>query len=105
MYSYQDFAKAVFDELKPGETFEEWDDHTFYSSEPPPPEMTFCERWFIKGNAPAPYILNNENYILVQLSCTDGQWEIFTADQESNSAVQYQTEAEAREAWTFLLGE
>ncbi|WGL32515.1 hypothetical protein Arash_gp64c [Salmonella phage Arash] len=105
MYSYQDFAKAVFDELKPGETFEEWDAHTFYSSEPPMPEMTFCERWFMKGNAPAPYILNNENYILVQLSCTDGQWEIFTADQESNSAVQYQTEAEAREAWTFLLGE
>ena len=69
------------------------------------PEMTFCERWFMKGNAPAPYILNNENYILVQLSCTDGQWEIFTADQESNSVVQYQTEAEAREAWTFLLGE
>jgi hypothetical protein len=59
----------------------------------------------MKGNAPAPYILNNENYILVQLSCTDGQWEIFTADQDSNSAVQYQTEAEAREAWTFLLGE
>ena len=29
MYSYQDFAKAVFDELKPGETFEEWDPHTF----------------------------------------------------------------------------
>lgn len=105
MYSYQDFAKAVFDELKPGETFEEWDGYTFYSSEPPMPEMTFCERWFMKGNAPAPYILNNENYILVQLSCTDGQWEIFTADQESNSAVQYQTEAEAREAWTFLLGE
>lgn len=105
MYSYQDFAKAVFDELKPGETFEEWDGYTFYSSEPPMPEMTFCERWFMKGNAPAPYVLNNENYILVQLSCTDGQWEIFTADQESNSAVQYQTEAEAREAWTFLLGE
>lgn len=105
MYSYQDFAKAVFDELKPGETFEEWDGHTFHSSEPPMPEMTFCERWFMKGNAPAPYILNNENYILVQLSCTDGQWEIFTADQESSSAVQYQTEAEAREAWTFLLGE
>lgn len=105
MYSYQDFAKAVFDELKPGETFEEWDGYTFYSSEPPMPEMTFCERWFMKGNAPAPYILNNENYILVQLSCTDGQWEIFTADQDSNSAVQYQTEAEAREAWTFLLGE
>ena len=105
MYSYRDFAKAVFDELKPGETFEEWDGHTFYSSEPLMPEMTFCERGFMKGNAPAPYILNNENYILVQLSCTDGQWEIFTADQESNSAVQYQTEAEAREAWTFLLGE
>lgn len=50
MYSYQDFAKAVYAELQPGESFEEWDDHTFYSSEPPPPEMTFCERWFIKGN-------------------------------------------------------
>lgn len=56
MYSYQDFAKAVFDELKPGETFEEWDGYTFYSSEPPMPEMTFCERWFMKGNAPAPYV-------------------------------------------------
>lgn len=105
MYSYQDFAKAVYAELQPGESFEEWDSHTFYSSEPPMPEMTFCERWFIKGNSAAPYVLNNENYILVQLSCTDGQWEIFTADQDSNSAVQYQTEAAAREAWAFLLGE
>lgn len=105
MYSYQDFAKAVYAELQPGESFEEWDDHTFYSSEPPPPEMTFCERWFIKGNSEAPYVLANENYILVQLSCTDGQWEIFTADQASTSVVPYQTEAGAREAWTFLLGE
>lgn len=105
MYNYQDFAKAVYAELQPDESFEEWDDHTFYSSEPPPPEMTFCERWFMKGNAPAPYTLNNENYILVQLSCTDGQWEIFTSDQESLSVVQYQTEAAAREAWASLLGE
>lgn len=105
MYSYQDFAKAVYAELQPGESFEEWDDHTFYSSEPPMPEMTFSERWFMKGNSEAPYILNNENYILVQLSCTGGQWEIFTADQESNSVVPYSTEEAAREAWAFLLGE
>lgn len=105
MYNYQDFAKAVYDELKPGESFEEWDEHTFYSSEPPPPEMTFCERWFMKGSTENPYVLNGENYILVQLSCTDGQWEIFTSDQSSLSVVQYQTEAEARAAWSTLLGE
>lgn len=105
MYNYQDFAKAVYAELQPGESFEEWDDHTFYSSEPPPPEMTFSERWFMKGTTEAPYILGNENYILVQLSCTDGQWEIFTSDQESTSVVQYQSEVLAREAWAELLGE
>lgn len=105
MYNYQDFAKAVYAELQPGESFEEWDDHTFYSSEPPSDEMTFCERWFIKGMTEAPYVLNGEDYILVQLSCTQGQWQIFTGDQESQIAVDYQTEAEARNAWAELLGE
>lgn len=105
MYTYQDFAKAVYDELKPDESFEEWDDHTFYSSDPLPPEMTFCERWFMKGESPDAYILNNEKYILIQLSCTDGGWEIFTSDQVSTSFIPYSTEAAAREAWAALLGE
>lgn len=105
MYSYQDFAKAVYAELGPEMSFEEWDAQTFYSSEPPPPEMTFCERWFMKGSSELPYKLNNEDYLLVQLSCTDGQWEIFTSDEGSTSVVQYQTEDEARSAWTALLGE
>lgn len=102
MYNYQAFAKAVYDEVNPGVTFEEWDANTFYSSEPPPPEMTFCERWFRKGYSEFPYLLNDEAYILIQLSCTDGQWEIFTSDQSGTSAVPYQTEAEARAAWSEL---
>lgn len=104
MYNYQDFAKAVYDELKPGESFEEWDSHTFYSSEPPLPEMTVCERLFILGNSEQPYILNEQGYILVQLSCIGGQWEIFTSDEGSMSSVPYPTEAAAREAWAELLG-
>ena len=102
-YSYQDFAKAVYDELKPDEAFEEWDDHTFYSSEPPPPEITFCERWFVPGQSTDAYVLGGETYVLLQLSCTDGQWEIFTADQISTAVVQYQFEADARAAWAELL--
>lgn len=103
-YSYQDFAKAVYDELKPGESFQEWDDHTFYSQEPTPPEMTFCERWFIPGETETPFLLGGEKYILLQLSCTDGQWEIFTSDESSLSVVQYQFETDARAAWAELLG-
>lgn len=105
MFNYQDFAKAVYDELKPGESFEEWDDHTFYSSEPAPEEMTFCERWFVKGESSYPYVLNGENYLLLQLSCTAGAWEIFVTNQESASSVPYPTEAEARAAWAVLLAE
>lgn len=105
MYNYTDFAKAVYDELKPDESFAEWDDHTFYTQDPLPEEMTFCERFFIKGSSEAPYVLNGENYILVQMSCTDGQWEIFTGDQVSQSVVQYQLESEARASWAELLGE
>lgn len=104
MYNYQDFAKAVYDELKPGESFEEWDSHTFYSAEPPPPEMTFCERWFIRGNAEHPYVLKDQGYILVQLSCTGDVWEIFTSDEGSMSSIPYPTESAAREAWAELLG-
>lgn len=103
--NYQDFAKAVYDELKPGESFEEWDSHTFYSSEPIPPEMTYAERQFIKGKSAAPYILNGESYILVQLSCTGGVWEVFSSDTESTTSVPYATEAAARAAWIFLLKE
>ena len=105
MFTYQDFAKAVYDELKPEESFAKWDDHTFYSSEPQPEEMTFCERWFLKATTDHPYLLNDEGYILVQLSCTLGQWEIFTSDQSSTSAVQYQLESAARAAWAEMLGE
>ncbi len=102
--NYQDFARAVYDELKPGESFEEWDSHTFYSTEPLPPERTFCERHFLKGKSDNPYLLKNEEYILVQLSCTSGVWEIFTSDQGGMSVVQYATESAAREAWTKLIG-
>jgi hypothetical protein len=105
MYSYQDFAKAVYAELQPDETFEQWDDHTYYSSEPIPEEMSFCERWFIKGEGEVPFVLGGENYLLVQLSCTSGVWEIFTGDQASQSVVEYMNETEARAAWAELLGE
>lgn len=105
MYNYTDFAKAVYDELKPGESFAEWDDHTFYTQDPLPKEMSFCERFFIKGSSETPYTLNGENYIIVQLSCTSGAWEIFTGDQVSTSSVPYATEDEARAAWAELLGE
>ena len=102
--NYQDFAKAVYDELKPGESFEEWDPHTFYSSEPIPKEMTHCERRFIKGHSEHSYVLNGDLYILMQLSCSGGVWEIFTSDQGGMSVVQYATESAAREAWTKLIG-
>lgn len=102
--NYQDFAKAVYDELKPGESFEEWDSHTFYSSEPIPKEMTHCERRFIKGHSEHPYILNGDLYILVQLSCMGGVWQIFTSDQSVTSSLVYPDKAQALSAWTALLG-
>lgn len=102
--NYQDFAKAVYDELKPGESFEEWDSHTFYSSEPMPKEMTYCERRFIKGHSEHPYVLNGDHYILVQLSCIGGVWQIFTSDQSVTSSLVYPDKAQALSAWTALLG-
>ena len=102
--NYQDFAKAVYDELKPGESFEEWDPHTFYSSEPIPKEMTYCERRFIKGHSEHPYILNGDHYILIQLSCMGGVWQIFTSDQSVTSSLIYPDKAQALSAWTALLG-
>lgn len=100
--NYQDFAKAVYDELKPGESFEEWDSHTFYSSEPIPKEMTHCERRFIKGYSEHPYMLNDEAYVLIQLSCMGGVWQIFTSDQSGTSSLVYPNEAQALSAWKLL---
>lgn len=105
MYTYSDFAKAVYAELKPEESFEDWDGHTFYSSEAPPPEMTVCERVFKEGEAEYPYILAGKSYILLQLSCTDGAWEVFTSDEISTSVESYANEQLARAAWAVLLGE
>lgn len=107
-YEYVDFAKAVYEEVKdslnPPQTFEEWDDENFWSTEPPPSDMTVCERRFIPCQGYAePFLLLGEEYVKAQLSCTGGAWEIFLGDQFVPTATQYASEDAARAVWDELL--
>lgn len=110
-YSYVDFAKATYDSVKdsldPAQTFEEWDDENFWSTEPPPSDMTVCERIFAPcAGFEMPFQLDGVEYIKVQLSCTGGAWEVFLSDAfEVQSVTEYPTEEAARAAFAALLAQ
>lgn len=110
-YSYVDFAKATYDSVKdsldPAQTFEEWDDENFWSTEPPPSDMTVCERTFVPCTGfETPFELNGDEYIKVQLSCTGGAWEVFISDAfDVQSVEQYPSEDAARAAYDALLAQ
>lgn len=110
-YSYADFAKATYesvkDSLDPAQTFEEWDNENFWSTEPPPSDMTVCERMFVPcAGFDMPYELNGVQYIKLQISCTGGAWEVFISDAFNvQSVTQYSSEEEARAAYDALLAQ
>lgn len=106
-YEYADFAKAVYESLKAAgstdQTFEEWDNENFWTTEPPPEDMTFCERVFVPCTGfENPFLLNGVEYAKLQLSCTGGAWETFIQDVFYVDNKQYRTEEEARAAWDIM---
>jgi hypothetical protein len=107
-YLYADFAKAVYESLVAAgsteQSFEEWDNENFWSTEPPPSDMTVCERVFVPcAGFEDPFLLEGNDYVKLQLSCTGGAWEIFIGGQFYLDVTQYQTEEDARAAWEVLL--
>jgi len=109
-YSYADFAKASYEEVKdsldPAQTFEEWDGENFWSTEPPPSDMTVCERTFVPAEGfDMPFELGGKQYVKLQLSCTGGLWEVFISDAFNPTVTQYTSEEEARAGYDALLAQ
>lgn len=108
-YSYADFAKATYesvkDSLDPAQTFEEWDNENFWSTEPPPSDMTVCERVFVPSKGfDMPFELDGVQYVKLQISCTGGAWEVFISDAFNVvSVTSYGSEELARAAFAELL--